>query len=53
MIICSVLVFQPVQAIDWVRTTSWSKIIILITLFCLSLATMFTQTYSSFLYLQF
>jgi len=53
MIICSVLVFQPVQAIDWVRTISWSKIIILIVLLCLSLATMFTQTYNSFLYFQF
>jgi len=53
MIICSVLAFQPVQAIDWVKTTSWSKIIILIMLFCLSLATMFTQTYNSFLYFQF
>jgi len=53
MAVCVILVFQPVQAIDWVKTTSWSKIIILITLFFLSLVTMFTQTYNPFLYFQF
>jgi alginate O-acetyltransferase complex protein AlgI len=53
MAICVILTFQPVQAFDWVKTTSWLKIVILIVLFCLSLVTMFTQTYNPFLYFQF
>ena len=53
MAICVILTFQPVQAFDWAKKTSWSKIVILIVLFCLSLVTMFAQTYNSFLYFQF
>ncbi|KPL21869.1 MAG: hypothetical protein AMJ75_09195 [Phycisphaerae bacterium SM1_79] len=53
MALCVILIFQPVQAIDWVKTISWSKVIILIILFFLSVATMFTQTYNPFLYFQF
>ena len=53
MAICVILTFQPVQAFDWAKTTSRSKIVILIVLFFLSLVTMFTQTYNSFLYFQF
>jgi alginate O-acetyltransferase complex protein AlgI len=53
MAICSVLVFQPVQALDWAKTVTWWKTVILVVLFCLSLMTMFTQTFSPFLYFQF
>lgn len=53
VILCTILAFQPVQAIDWARTISWSKVIILLVLFSLSLATMFTQAYQSFLYFRF
>lgn len=53
LVICAILAFQPVQAVDWARRISWPKVIILIALFCLSLATMFTQAYQSFLYLRF
>lgn len=53
MAICSLLVFQPVQALDWAKTVTWWKTLILIALFCLSLMTMFSQTFNSFLYFQF
>ena len=53
MAICSVLTFQPVQAFDWAKTTTWSKTVILVVLFCMSLMKMFTQTFNSFLYFQF
>ncbi len=53
MAICSVLVFQPVQALDWAKTVASWKTVILVVLFCLSLMTMFTQTFSPFLYVQF
>ncbi|MHC4798251.1 MAG: MBOAT family O-acyltransferase, partial [Planctomycetota bacterium] len=53
MAICALLIFQPIQAFDWVKTITWPKIIILILLFCLSLMTMFAQAFSPFLYFQF
>jgi alginate O-acetyltransferase complex protein AlgI len=51
--ICSLLAFQPVQAFDWARSVTWSKAVILVGLFCLSLMVMFTHTFNSFLYLRF
>jgi len=53
LIACAILAFQRMQALDWARTMSWPKVIILIMLFGLSLATMFTQIYQSFLYFRF
>jgi len=53
MAVCALLVFQPLQAFDWARTITWPKALILIVLFCVSLMTMFTQSFSSFLYFQF
>ena len=53
MAVCAGLAFQPLQAFDWARTITWPKAIILIVLFCVSLMTMFTQSFSSFLYFQF
>jgi alginate O-acetyltransferase complex protein AlgI len=53
MAICAFLAFQPLQAFDWARTITWPKAFILIVLFCVSLMTMFAQSFSSFLYFQF
>ncbi len=53
MIICAVLTFQPLQAFDWAKTITWSKVIMLIVLFCMSTMIMFAQSFSSFLYFQF
>ena len=53
MAVCALLAFQPLQAFDWARTITWPKAIMLIVLFCVSLMTMFTQSFSSFLYFQF
>jgi alginate O-acetyltransferase complex protein AlgI len=53
MAICLALAFQPIQALDWAKRITWSKTLILVILFCLSLMTMFTQTFTSFLYFQF
>ena len=53
MAICAFLAFQPLQAFDWAKTITWPKAFILIVLFCVSLMTMFAQSFSSFLYFQF
>jgi len=53
MAICLVLAFQPIQALDWAKMITWPKALILVILLCLSLMTMFTQTFTSFLYFQF
>ncbi|MHC4394286.1 MAG: MBOAT family O-acyltransferase [Planctomycetota bacterium] len=53
MAICALLIFQPLQAFDWVKKITWSKVIILIILFCLSLMAMFAQAFKPFLYFQF
>lgn len=53
MAICALLVFQPLQAFDLAKTISWPKAVILILLFCLSLMTMFVQSFNPFLYFQF
>lgn len=51
--LCAALTFGPVQAMDWVKHLSWARIVAIIALFVLSLATMFTQAFSPFLYFQF
>lgn len=53
MAICALVVFQPVQAFDWVETLTWGKAALLILLFALSLMTMFVQAFNPFLYFQF
>ncbi len=53
MILCAVLVFQPVQGFDWTRRLDWPKVFLLIVLFALSLMTVFAQSFRSFLYFQF
>jgi len=50
---CAAAVFQPVQAFDWARDLRWWKIAVLLALFCLSIAVMFSQSFSSFLYFKF
>lgn len=51
--VCSLLVFQPVQAFDWAKSLTWFKAVTLVGLFCLSLMTVFTHAFNSFLYFQF
>jgi hypothetical protein len=51
--ICSLLAFQPVQALDWAKNLTWFRVVILVGLFCLSLMVMFAHTFSSFLYFRF
>ena len=53
MIFCAVLVTQKVQSFDWVKQLTWFKSILLLILFCFSLAAMFAQTFNPFLYFQF
>jgi alginate O-acetyltransferase complex protein AlgI len=53
MVLCALLVFQPVQGFDWTRRLSWPKVLALVILFALSLMTMFAQSFRSFLYFQF
>ena len=53
MALCAALVFQPIQVFDWTRKLSWPKIFVIVVLFVLSLMTMFSQSFRSFLYFQF
>ena len=53
MVICALLVFQPLQVFGWAKTITWSKALMLIVLFCVSIMIMFAQSFSSFLYFQF
>jgi alginate O-acetyltransferase complex protein AlgI len=53
MAVCALLAFQPVQAIDWAKSLTWLKAVVLIGLFCVSLMVMLTHTFGSFLYFQF
>ncbi len=50
---CAVIAFGPVQAFDWVRRLSWSKAVVLLVLFVVSVLTMFHQAFNPFLYFQF
>ena len=53
MALCALFVFQPVQGFDWTTRLSWPKLLAIVTLFVLALATMFAQSFRSFLYFQF
>ena len=53
MALCAVLAFGPSQAFDWVKTLTWVKGVVLLALFCLAIATMFSQAFNPFLYFQF
>ncbi|MCX5646137.1 MAG: MBOAT family protein [Phycisphaerae bacterium] len=50
---CTMLVFQPVQGFDWTRRLDWSRVLLPAGLFILSLMTLFSQSFRSFLYFQF
>ncbi|MCP4639654.1 MAG: MBOAT family protein [bacterium] len=51
--VCAFLAFQRVQAFDWVKKLTWPRVIGLLALFGLALATMFVQAFNPFLYFQF
>jgi len=53
MALCGVLIVRPVQAYDWAQRITWPKLIFLVVLFCVSLMTMFVQSFNPFLYFQF
>jgi alginate O-acetyltransferase complex protein AlgI len=53
MALAATLAFSPLQGFDWVKRLTWLKVIVLAVLLLWSLATMFTQAYSPFLYFQF
>jgi alginate O-acetyltransferase complex protein AlgI len=51
--LCTLLTFQPVQALDWVRDLTWPKVLTLLALFAVAVSTLSVQSFSPFLYLQF
>jgi len=52
--VCTVLVFQRVQAHEWsLKPQSWPRLLLLVPLFVFSLLVMFTQAFNPFLYFQF
>jgi alginate O-acetyltransferase complex protein AlgI len=53
MAICSLFVWQSVQAHDWVRKLTAPRLTACILVFLLAICAMFTQTYNPFLYFQF
>jgi hypothetical protein len=53
MALCAILVFQPVQGFDWTRRLDWSRVLLSAGLCILSLMTLFSQSFRSFLYFQF
>jgi alginate O-acetyltransferase complex protein AlgI len=53
MVLCILLVLQPVQAFDWARRLSATKLILGVAVLIVSLAAMFTQSFNPFLYFQF
>jgi alginate O-acetyltransferase complex protein AlgI len=54
MSLCAVLVWQPMQAFDWIgKGVSVGKIVICTLIFMYAVFGMFTQTFSPFLYFQF
>ncbi len=52
---CAMLVWQPVQAYDWVQRhpPSWGSVSLLLPLFVLALMSMSAQAFNPFLYFQF
>ena len=53
MVICSIVVLQPVQAHEWVNKLTPVKLAICAVLFVYTICGMFTSTFSPFLYFQF
>ena len=53
LIICAIMVWQPIQAYEWVKRLSFAKFVVCALLFVLAICTMFAQTYNPFLYFQF
>jgi len=53
MMLCAVLAFQPRQGCDWIKDLTWIKLLVLVILFVLALATLFARSFTSFLYFQF
>ncbi|MDZ4860242.1 MAG: MBOAT family O-acyltransferase [Candidatus Hydrogenedentes bacterium] len=53
MMLCAVLVLNPVQAHDWVERITLPRVILLLLIFTYALATMFVQSFNPFLYFQF
>jgi alginate O-acetyltransferase complex protein AlgI len=53
MALCSLFVWQRVQAHDWVRKLTAPRLTVCILVFLLAVCAMFTQTYNPFLYFQF
>lgn len=53
MALCIILVQQPFQAFEWVRTLKWYKYILGGVVLILSYMVMFTQAFNPFLYFQF
>ena len=51
--ICGLLVWQPIQAHEWVKRLSAPKFALCFIVFTLAIVAMFTQTYNPFLYFQF
>ncbi len=53
MTVAGLVIFQPIQAFDWVKRITWIKVMVFVVLLATSLMTMFVQTFSPFLYFQF
>lgn len=52
--ICTVLVFQPMQAYDWsLSPVTWPRTAMIVPLFIFALMAMYTQAFNPFLYFQF
>lgn len=53
MVLCGIFMWQPEQSFEWVNRRSVVKSVIMIILFILAIASMFTQAFNPFLYFQF
>lgn len=53
MLLCAIMVWQPVQAYDWVKNLRGYKYALTGAVFILAIAVMFSQTFNPFLYFQF
>ncbi|MDD5673159.1 MAG: hypothetical protein PHC61_03260 [Chitinivibrionales bacterium] len=53
MVLCALVIWQPVQAHEWVGKLSPVKMALCVVVFIIAIATMFTQTFNPFLYFQF
>jgi alginate O-acetyltransferase complex protein AlgI len=52
--VCAGLVFQPVQAHDWVQSpVTWTRTALVLPVFVFSLMVMYSQAFNPFLYFQF